>query len=98
MVIEDDDGKVMGALGNQTHALLAQAQFLFGLTPLGDINEGQHGAINVVFTGAVRQQPRNVPAVVVAADFPLDQAQGLKHGGGVFGHLRVIEAVGDVQQ
>ena len=98
MVIEDDDGKVMGALGDQAHALLAQAQFLFGLTPLGDINEGQHGAVNVIFAGAVRQQPRNVPAVVVAADFPLDHAQGLKHGGGVFGHLRVIEAVGDVQQ
>ncbi|MNM99456.1 hypothetical protein D3C81_1120170 [compost metagenome] len=54
LFIKQDDGEVMGALRDQAHALLTLAQAFFGCAAFGDINERQHGAIDILLAGPVR--------------------------------------------
>ncbi|MNG41370.1 hypothetical protein D3C84_1305160 [compost metagenome] len=48
MLVEDDDGEVVRALGHQAHALLAKAHIFFGLTAFGDVDERQDRAVDMV--------------------------------------------------
>ncbi|MNF58870.1 hypothetical protein D3C84_404420 [compost metagenome] len=98
MFIEGDDGVVAGAFGDQPHAFFTQAQLFLGRATLGDFDEGQHRAVDVVFAGAIRQQAGNVPAVVGAADFALDHVQRFENQGGIGGQVLVVQAMGDVEQ
>ena len=52
----------------------------------------------MVIAGAVRQQPRDVPAAIIAAHFPLNQIERLEYAVGVVGKIRIIQAVSDIQQ
>ncbi|MNO52219.1 hypothetical protein D3C76_426350 [compost metagenome] len=98
MLVEQDDGEVVGALGHQAHAFFTQAHTLFRCVALADVDEGQHGAVDLLLAGPIRQQARQVPALVVAADLALDDGLALGHGAGVVGQRRIIQAMGDVEQ
>ncbi len=99
VAIHGDQRIALGALCQQPQMVLAGAQLFFGQAPVGDVDEGQHCALDAVIQRAVGQEARQVPVVAVAiADFALDQMQRFEGLRGVLVELRIIEAVGDVQQ
>ncbi|PAV93345.1 hypothetical protein WR25_21726 [Diploscapter pachys] len=93
LLIKQDDGEIMGTLGDQAHALLALAQAFLGGAALADVDEGQHGAVDVALAGPIRQQAGQVPVLVVADHFALDGGLALDHRPGVVGQARIVEAM-----
>src|SRR5690606_31150196 len=99
VAVQGDDGVALGALRQLAHVGFASAYLFFGAAAVGDVDEGQHGALNAVIQRAVGQKARQIPAIAVpAADFALYQVKSLEGLGGVIVQLGVIEVVGDVHQ
>ena len=50
---------------------------------LGDVDQGNQDAANVIVDRAIGQDANDVPAVIFTADFLFDRCQGLQHAPGV---------------
>ena len=98
LLVGGDDRVVVGAVGHQPHPFLADARLGLGLASAADVDEGHHGAFDLVFCRAVRQQAHEVVASVVTAQLALDGVQGVEGRRHVVGQLAILEPVRDVEQ
>ena len=88
-------------LGRKAQAFLRGVQLLiglsqgrFGLLALGDVNQGEHHPGDTIFGGAVRQQPRQVPAAVGAGRLALERRELVKDALGIGWRRNRIRADG----
>ena len=96
--IQGDDGVVLDVLRHQAHVFLAGAGAILGQAPVGDVDEGQHRTLDAILGGAIGQQSRQVPALVLAAHLALDQPERFEDLVGVGGQLGIVQPMGDVEQ
>ena len=98
LLIDGQNGVILGGFSGNSKPLLASAQPFLGLAQFGDIDKRQHDAINVVIHRAVGTNAGQVTRAVAAADWPLDRVQRLEHSGSIVSQRPVVELVGDVHQ
>ncbi|MNV12963.1 hypothetical protein D3C71_1035900 [compost metagenome] len=98
VLVQRQDAEVACAFGHQLQVRFAQADAVFRLAPVGDVDEGQHRAFDAVLGAAIGQQACQVPAVGIAAHLAFHGAQRFKHAGRVARQVGVIKPVRDVQQ
>jgi hypothetical protein len=75
---------------------LAFPQLLLDLVALGNIDEGEHHAVDLVIDRAVGPQAHVVPAPAAAADFAPDRGEIGKHRAGMLDQVLVLELMGKV--
>ena len=68
--------------------VLAAAQRLFDSAPLGDVDERDDHAVDLVVDGAVGAHAHVVPAIVLAANLTPHRCEVVQHGPRILGEVR----------
>src|SRR5262249_44421038 len=82
----------------QLQLVMCSAQLGFRQHTRGDIDTDQHHAGDLIVTGAVGLQARQVPAAVRVLDLALHAVQLCEHAGRIVQQLRIVQRVRDVDE
>jgi hypothetical protein len=96
--VEREDRVVGDVVEDQRLPALGLAEGVRGAFPLGDIDEGDDDAGDVVVDGAVRERAAEVGAAGVADDLLLEGDELLEDGAGVVEELVVTKLAGEVAE
>lgn len=97
-LIGRDDSDIIAHGDRILHPLFHGAGSLLRLVQIGDVDEGEDCAFDLVGRRPIRQDSRNKLLIVHAGDPTLDHPQFLESGSSVISHLVILQPVGDIQQ